>query len=177
MNNLQLIKPTLSLKDEYLSFYKEWRDSGEEMIPWVISKDPSDFQALLMEISNHEKGIGLPEGWVPDSTFWLVNESNQVIGAVNIRHQLSSFLLHAGGHIGYGIRPSERGKGYATTMLKLALAEAAKLGIQEVLVVCDAENASSEATILRNGGVRDEDFVEEDGQVIKRFWIKNHDMN
>lgn len=175
MNNLQLIKPALSLEDEYLSFYKEWRDSGEEMIPWVITKDPSNFPALLMDMSNSEKGIGLPEGWVPDSTFWLVNESNRVIGAVNIRHRLSPFLLHAGGHIGYGIRPSERGKGYAATMLKLALAEAAKLGIQEVLVVCDAENVSSKATILRNGGARDEDFVEEEGQVIKRFWFKNND--
>ncbi|MBU5672051.1 GNAT family N-acetyltransferase [Paenibacillus brevis] len=174
MNNLKLIKPALNLKDEYISFYQEWRDSGEEMVPWVITKDPSDFRAMLAFLSNQEKGIGIPEGWVPDSTFWLVNEYSRVIGAVNIRHQLSPFLLRAGGHIGYGIRPSERGKGYAASMLKLALVEARKLGIQEVLVVCDAENVGSERTILRNGGTRDVDFVEEDGQVIKRFWIKDN---
>lgn len=174
MNNLKLIKPALHLKDEYISFYQEWRDSGEDMVPWVIKKDPSDFSAMLDFLRNQEKGIGIPEGWVPDSTFWLVNERNRVMGAVNIRHQLSPFLLHAGGHIGYGIRPSERGKGYAIKMLNLALVEARKLGIQEVLVVCDAENVGSERTILRNGGIRDEDFVEEDGQVIKRFWIKNN---
>lgn len=173
MNNLKLVKPTIDLKEEYISFYRDWKIAGEEMVPWVIEKDPTDFHVMLSFLSNQENGIDLPEGWVPDSTFWLVNECNQVLGAVNIRHRLSPFLSQAGGHIGYGIAPSERGKGYATSLLKLALVEAGKLGIDEVLVVCDEENIASERTILRNGGARDEDFVEENGHVIKRFWIKN----
>lgn len=173
MNNLKLVKPTIDLKDEYISFYQDWKEAGGEMVPWVISKDPADFRAMLNFLSNQENGINLPEGWVPDSTFWLVNEYNQILGAVNIRHRLSPFLRQAGGHIGYGIAPSEREKGYAKSLLKLALVEAGKLGIDEVLVVCDEENIASERTILRNGGARDEDFVEENGHVIKRFWIKN----
>lgn len=59
-------------------------------------------------------------------------------------------------------------------MLKLALDEARELGIDEVLVVCDADNIASEKTILNNGGKRDQDFVEEDGNVIRRYWIKNN---
>jgi predicted acetyltransferase len=79
------------------------------MIPWVISKDPSDFQAMGKERLDAGKGIGLPAGWVPDSTYWLLRgEDNKILGVVNIRHELTGPLLNAGGHIGNGIRPSER---------------------------------------------------------------------
>ncbi|MEF2965852.1 GNAT family N-acetyltransferase [Paenibacillus sp. M1] len=172
MDNLRLVKPQAELKTEYLSFYREWKKSGEDMVPWVISKDPSDFQAMLTSLSDNEAGIGLPDGWVSDSTFWLIDNNNRVVGAVNIRHQLSEYLYHAGGHIGYGIRPSERRKGYATKLLELSLVEAKKLGIEEVLVVCDADNVGSEKTIIKNGGEPDSDYVEGNGNVIKRYWIK-----
>ncbi|MBM6996007.1 GNAT family N-acetyltransferase [Paenibacillus sp. DXFW5] len=173
MSDLKLVKPHQNLKDEYLSFYQEWKESGEEMVPWVISRDPSSFEAMLEFLEDHEKGDGLPEGWVSDSTFWLIDDKSRVLGAVNIRHELSEFLFNAGGHIGYGIRPSERGKGYATVLLRLSLVEAKKLGIEDVLVVCDAWNIASERTILKNGGRADVDYIEEDGIVIRRYWIKN----
>lgn len=76
--------------------------------------------------------------------------------------------------IGYGIRPLERWKGYATKLLELSLIEAKKLGINDVLVVCDAGNLGSERTIIKNGGMPDTDYIEEDGNVIKRYWIKNN---
>lgn len=173
MNNLKLVKPRLELKNEYLSFYQEWKESGENMVPWVISKDPSDFQGMLKSLSDNEKGIGLPEGWVSDSTFWLVNDYNRLLGAVNIRHRLTEQLFNAGGHIGYGIRPSERRKGLATILLQLSLIEANRLGVKDVLVVCDAGNIGSEKTIIKNGGEPDSDFIEDDGNVIKRYWIKS----
>ena len=172
MNDVRLVKPQLELEEEYLSFYQEWKESGENMVPWVISKDPSDFQGMLKELSNQEKGIGVKEGWVSDSTFWLVDNQHRVLGA-NIRHQLTEYLYNAGGHIGYGIRPLERWKGYATKLLELSLIEAKKLGINDVLVVCDAGNVGSERTIIKNGGRPDTDYIEEDGNVIKRYWIKN----
>lgn len=96
-----LVKPNFSLEKEYLDFYHEWKASGEDMIPWVIEKDPTDFESLVQFLLNNEKGINLPEGWVRDSTYWLVNESNRVLGAVNIRHSLTERLFNCGGHIGY----------------------------------------------------------------------------
>lgn len=168
---LSLVRPTVDLKEEYLDFYQEWVESGEDMIPWVISKDPSDFEAMIQFLSNNEKGEGIPENWVPDSTFWLVVDG-KVIGAVNIRHRLTEKLLKCGGHIGYGIRPNERRKGYAKQMLAFALQKAKELGIEKALVVCDEGNIASEKTILKNGGVPDSKFVEEDGNVIHRFWIQ-----
>lgn len=170
--NVSLLTPTTDLQDEYLDFYNEWKDSGETMIPWVITKDPSNFPAMVQELLDAHNGINVPESWVPDSTYWLVTDHNRIIGAVNIRHSLTEHLFNAGGHIGYGIRPSERRKGYATKLLALSLEKAKQLNITKALVVCDEVNTASEKTILHNGGLRDEDFIEEDGNVVRRFWIE-----
>ncbi|RDY70074.1 GNAT family acetyltransferase [Halobacillus trueperi] len=172
MRPLKLVEPDIVLKESYLSFYKEWKDSGETMIPWVIEKDPSNFQAMVQGLLNEAKGIDLPEGFVPGSTYWLIDQENKVIGAVNIRHALTEPLQNAGGHIGYGIRPSERRKGYATELLRLSLEKSKELGIPRALVVCDEINTGSMKTILNNGGIEDEDFIEEDGNVVKRYWIE-----
>ncbi|MRH44489.1 GNAT family N-acetyltransferase [Aquibacillus halophilus] len=170
--NLFLIKPTVKLKEEYLSFYKEWLDSGEDMIPWVIEKDPTNFEEMIQFLHNNEKGINLPNGWVPDSTYWMINENNKLIGVVNIRHQLTDLLLRSGGHIGYGIRPTERKKGFATALLSLSIEKSQQLGLTKILVVCDESNIGSAKTIINNGGVIDKDFVEEDGTIVKRYWIE-----
>lgn len=171
MKQLYLTRPSMEYESEYLSFYNEWKESNEEMIPWVISKDPSDFQEMIQTLFESEQGKNIPSGWVPDTTFWLVNENKKVVGVVNIRHELSDKLFNCGGHIGYGIRPSERRKGYATKLLSLSLEKAKELGIEKVLVVCDVNNIGSEKTILNNGGIPDTNFMEENGNIVKRFWI------
>ena len=76
---------------------------------------------MVQELLDAHNGINIPETWVPDSTYWLVTDENKIVGAVNIRHSLTEHLFNAGGHIGYGIRPSERRKGYATKLLALSL--------------------------------------------------------
>lgn len=170
--DVQLVRPSTKYKEEYLSFYQEWLESNEVMVPWVITKDPRDFEGMLHFLLNNEEGIDTPEGWVRDSTYWLVTETNRIVGAVNIRHQLNEKLLNCGGHIGYGIRPSERRKGYATQLLSLALEKTKELGIRKVLVVCDADNIASKKTIMKNGGIQDHDYIEEDGNIVNRFWIE-----
>ncbi|HDR7686298.1 MULTISPECIES: GNAT family N-acetyltransferase [Bacillus cereus group] len=170
--NVFLITPTTDLQEEYLDFYNEWKESGETMIPWVISKDPSNFPAMIQELLDAHNGVNLPESWVPDSTYWLVTEENKIVGVVNIRHSLTEHLFNTGGHVGYGIRPSERRKGYATKLLELSLEKTKELNIEKVLVVCDEVNTGSEKTILHNGGLRDDDFIEEDGNIVRRYWIE-----
>ncbi len=142
------------------------------MIPWVINKEPSNFQSMIQFLLDSENSFNLPDKWVPGSTFWLVSENKKVIGVVNIRHRLTKELLNNGGHIGYGIRPSERRKGYATSLLSLSLEKAKELGIKKALVVCHQNNIGSKKTILKNGGSPDTDYIEEDGNIIKRFWFK-----
>lgn len=110
--------------------------------------------------------------WVPDTTlFCLDKDRNIFVGAVNIRHYLNDELLKTGGHIGDGIRPSERRKGYATAMIALALKECKKLGIKRVLMTCDKNNIGSAKSIINNGGVL-ENEVEEDGHIELHYWIQ-----
>ena len=103
--------------------------------------------------------------------FCLDKDRNIFVGAVNIRHVLNDALFKAGGHIGDGIRPSERRKGYATAMIALALEECKKLGIKKVLMTCDKNNIGSAKSIISNGGVL-ENEIEEDGHIEQRYWIQ-----
>ena len=97
---------------------------------------------------------------------------NRLLGAVNIRHYLNDSLLYSGGHIGDGIRPSERRKGYAVLMLKTVLPKCRELGIGKVLITCVSGNEGSKRTILKNGGVYESAVYEpDDGVDLERYWI------
>ncbi|WP_396129864.1 GNAT family N-acetyltransferase [Exiguobacterium mexicanum] len=74
--------------------------------------------------------------------------------------------------MGYGIKPSARGRGLATKQLELALEKAKELGIERALITCDRTNVASRQVILNNGGVADTPFMEESGKVVERFWIE-----
>lgn len=147
--------------------------SGEDIVPWVVEKDPIDFKAMIEFLYSQDSEEKMINGnWVPHSTLWLVNEEDKIVGTANIRHRLNQKLLNSGGHIGYGIRPSERRKGYATILLSFALQQTRMLGLDKVLVVCDKGNIGSERTIIKNGGQLESENVEDNGNIIGRFWIQ-----
>ena len=137
--------------------------------PWAIFKnDYHDFDYYLEHLELKEAAGDR----VPDSVFFLLDEDrDRLLGAVNIRHYLNESLLKEGGHIGDGIRPSERRKGYATEMIRLALIECKKLGIDKVLMTCDKDNIGSARSIVKNGGVLENEFVNSDGDAEQRYWI------
>jgi predicted acetyltransferase len=131
----------------------------------------TDFGAYVQTLADKAKGKGLPEGYVPATDFWLV-DSGRYVGCVSIRHILNDHLLHEGGHIGYDIRPSERGKGYGTEILRLVLPEAKKLGIEKVLITCDTTNTASKKIIEKNGGIFENEVLAKNGVSHKlRYWI------
>ncbi len=172
MSTLTLVSPNAALADSYKALVAEFMDSGEQLVPFVLGFDHSDFPAFLASLEDCARGLGLPEGFVPHSTFWLVDESGEVLAVSNIRHMLTASLLREGGHIGYGVRPSARGKGYGTALLQHSLAAAAQLGITRALVTCDRNNRASARVILRNGGVLEDEVVSaQRGVVVQRYWI------
>ena len=99
----------------------------------------------------------------------MVNDKGKIIGAISIRHYLNGNLLNTGGHIGYGIRPSERKKGYAKTMLKMALEKCIELDMKRILITCDKTNIGSAKTILANGGTLENQVAEDDGNVVQSY--------
>jgi predicted acetyltransferase len=131
-----------------------------------------NFQEYVKKLISESEGKNLPEGYVPQTTLWLIDR-DEFIGRVSIRHELTEQLLKVGGHIGYDIRPSKRKMGYGKKILEMALPEAKKLGIEKVLVTCNETNIGSKKIIEENGGVL-ENIVEMGERKPRklRYWIK-----
>ncbi len=165
---MRLIKMEEKYKDLLFDMLEEWYATGEKIVPYAIRKvDYHDFTQYLESLEVKDAS----DGKVPDSTFFALDEErNILLGAVNIRHYLNEELLLNGGHIGDGIRPFERLKGNATQMIGLALEECRKLGLDKVLMVCDKENIGSAKSIMKNGGVLENEIMV-DGVIEQRYWI------
>ena len=170
--SVRLIKGNRKYKTQIIDMLDEWTDYNSKneanRSPYAIFKNSyEDFDYYLDNLETKEAKNGL----VPDSTFFCIDEErNVIVGAVNIRHYLNDHLLAHGGHIGDGIRPSERSKGYATKMIGLALEECKKLGIKKVLMVCDKNNVGSAKSIVKSGGIL-ENEQDVDGKIEQRYWI------
>jgi len=164
---LRLVKADDRNRDLICDMLDEWYATGERIVPYSIRRlDYRDWDVYWREIDGNTN----PD-YVPGTTwFALDTERNIIVGAVNIRHCLNESLLLDGGHIGDGIRPSERRKGYATEMIRLALDKCRLLGIYRVLMVCDKDNIGSARSIRKNGGVLENEPVV-DGVVQQRYWI------
>ena len=114
-----------------------------------------------------------PAHWVPDTQYISLRRSDgKLVGMLDIRHELNEACLNLFGNIGYSIRPSERRNGYATIQLGLAKELCRRMGMDRILVSCHKENTASAKTILHNGGILENEVVDErNGEVVQRYWI------
>lgn len=167
---MKLVIPSLQYKQAYLDALEDAKDETSETKLSAPEKGQS-FASFVSNIIDQSHGENLPEGYVPASTFWLV-DNERIIGRVQIRHILTEKLEKIGGHIGYYIRPSERGKGYGTALLRLSIEESRKMGLKKVLITCDDTNIASQKIIKANGG-KLHDCISLPDRVIKvrRYWI------
>ena len=106
------------------------------------------------------------------TTYVLADDSNHIYGLINLRHELKGKLIEVGGHIGYGIRPSERKKGYATLQLKLILDKLKELNIDQALITCREDNIASKKTMEKFIGKKDTLVPSNhEGIMEYRYWI------
>ena len=171
MDKIILIKPDLSYADEIIK-YKEESLAESPIINGSAGLDRfSSIEIWFEELKKRSCENTVPKGLVPSSTYLAVREKdNYIVGMIDIRHYLNEYLTQVGGNIGYGVRKTERNKGYAKQMLKLALEKCKELKIKKVLITCDEDNIASEKVIL-SANAKFEDIRNIDGENKKRFWI------
>ena len=171
MDKIILVKPDLSYADEIIK-YKEESLAESPVINGSAGLDRfSSIEVWLEELKKRSCEDTVPKGLVPSSTYLAVREKdNYIVGMIDIRHYLNEYLTQVGGNIGYGVRKTERNKGYAKQMLKLALEKCKELKIKKVLITCDEDNIASEKVIL-SANAKLEDIRNVNGENKKRFWI------
>lgn len=139
----------------------------------MISASENNFATYFQDVDNAAKGLNLKPRYVANTVFWLI-DNEQYIGSINLRHTLTPNLEKVGGHIAYQIRPSQYHKGYAYAALLLCLNKAKKMGLDKILVTCEAENIASYSVMHKamiNYGGTEIEPVEVDGIIQKRVWL------
>ena len=167
---IKLIKPSREHFTQLVELKQDFINNNEPRIQGSGSIDKyDDLNGWLKSINDIEQGKN--EKLVP-STYYLILSDDEVVGTISMRHYLTKDLEEFGGHIGYAIRPAERRKGYAVSMLKAILPYCKELGLEKTLISCIDGNIGSEKTILKNGGVYESTVCEPDrNRNLKRFWI------
>ncbi len=164
----ELRKPTVAVHRSWLAAVAEagYEPTWADFLDVDRLRDPDAFAAYVADqIADAEEYAPRRHGWVPATHLWYVDGA-VFLGRLSIRHRLTPWLLEYGGHIGYDVRPSARGNGHATAMLREALPWCRKLGIDPVLVTCDTDNVASRRVIEHAGGIFED---KRDNKL--RYWI------
>ena len=164
---MELRRPRLADKATVLEMMAEFENSQSAHDGGFWDTENFMYEEWLETNMQKETGINLPENRVPSIQFVLFDDVGRALGFLNLRLRLNEGLLNYAGHIGYSIRPSERGKGYGKETLRQGLQIAKEKNIKKALVTCSVNNPASRAVILANGGI-----LEDVRNGVERYWIE-----
>lgn len=163
---------TPDLAAAYLAMVDEFEAEGEGYPFNDAELARRDFAAFVDDLRHESLGIGLPPGIVPQTTYALIDRDGHALGEIRLRPHLTPPFEQHNGHIGYNVRPDQRGKGNATRMLALALDKARAFGLERVMLPVEGENQASARVIAKNGGILERvDVVQGSGETVAIYWI------
>ena len=163
---MELRRPRLADKATVLEMMAEFENSQSAHDGGFWDTENFVYEEWLETNMQKELGINLPENRVPSIQLVSFDDVGRALGFLNLRLRLNEGLLNYAGHIGYSIRPSERGKGYAKETLRQGLQVAKEKNIKKALVTCSVNNPASREVILANGGL-----IEDVRDGVERYWI------
>lgn len=173
---LFLKEPTIEDKIEIVKMCEELRNCNDEYKFEGLSnfKDIVDdnYEEFLNSCEQNKHIDQVNPNYANQTTYILTDENGHVYGAGNLRHELKGNLINIGGHIGYAMRPSERGKGYGPIQLLLFLEKANEMGIDKALLTCRENNIPSSKVIEKCFGIKDKSVPSMyEGIMESRYWI------
>ena len=163
---MELRRPRLADKATVLEMMAEFEKNQSAHDGGFWDTENFVYEEWLETNMQKEMEINLPENRVPSIQFVSFDDVGHTLGFLNLRLRLNEGLLNYAGHIGYSIRPSERGKGYAKETLRQGLQVAKEKNIKKALVTCSVNNPASRTVILANGGL-----IEDVRDGVERYWI------
>lgn len=167
---LLLVRPSMEYKDQVLEYKNEFIQDGDDLAGTSYLEEYDAYEEWMKFVLDNENESTKHTKVTASVFFAIREEDNKLVGMINIRHKLNEYLYNYGGHIGYSVRKTERRKGYATKILKIALEKCKKLKMNKVLLTCDVNNIASAKTIKACDGIL-ENEVPNDGEVVQRYWI------
>ena len=172
MKGLHLVVPSLAYEQQILDYRAESLAADKGKLNGVGGLADLSVPQWLKLLEDKKHDATRPEGLVLDSSFLCVRKAdNRLVGMINIRHELNDYLRSFGGHIGYSIRPADRGQGYGKAQLLLGLEACRHLGITPVLLTCEPWNTASSCVIQACGGQYEDSRINPDGKTFLRYWI------
>ena len=140
--------------------------------PFLGITDASDFPFFVRTCVQHSIGIGLGKGVSPYTRYFLINDEEMIVAQGDVRHKLTPHNINFAGQLGYGTLPSYRNRGYATLMCGELLRKAKQLGLERIIITCDASNAASAKVIEKNGGkLLEVRFFSKEKVYMKRYEV------
>jgi len=173
MDAVELVEASKEYEKQAMSYRQEYIDYGEKEINGSSGFIEFDSYNEWLEKIAVQKNEECSLTDTPATTYFMFRESdNKIIGSIQLRYHLTEELLKDGGNIGYGIRPSERGRGYGTKQLSLILPKAKELGLSKIMISCSKDNRASAQVAIANGGIlAGEGFDEDEGKITEIYWI------
>lgn len=175
---IRFVVPDYYMRQDYAEMMDEWFAEDEQASPWPLAEQyrtDEEFEKMIRLVNDSSLGSRSGE-YAPSKTYWVKDEhSGRLIGAVNIRLYLTKQGFDTWGHIGYGVRPSQRSKGYGVKILQQALEECRRMNMEKVLLCCSRDNVGSARVIEKCGGIFESCVYREYNGgyfYINRYWIE-----